>query len=141
MAEARRLCTLLRRFLEMKPVMDNPPPQDFDAWNDPEFSIRWAMREKPASSSSLMSAENNQSGRREIRSRWRTRSLFIALLVIWMELLLDPTIGRMLWDAALGFGITLGGPGAGNRSGPDGLRPFRGGRSPPCMAASGQPLA
>ena len=56
--------------------MTPPPPQDFDAWNDPEFSSRWAMREKPASSASPLSAENDQSG-------------------------------RMLRDAALGFGITL----------------------------------
>ena len=65
------------------------------------------MREKPASSASPLSAENDQSGRKELRGRWRTRSLLIALLLIWLELLLDPTVGRMLWDAALGFGITL----------------------------------
>jgi len=87
--------------------MTPPPPQVFDAWNDPEFSSRWAMREKPASSSSPLSAENNQSGRKKLRGRWRTRSLLIAFLVIWLELLLDPTVGRMLWDVALWFGITL----------------------------------
>ena len=87
--------------------MTPPPPQDFDAWNDPEFSSRWALREKPASSSSPLSAENNQSGWKELRGRWRTRSLLIAFLLIWLELLLDPTVGRMLWDVALGFGITL----------------------------------
>jgi hypothetical protein len=42
-----------------------------------------------------------------LRSRWRTRSLLIAFLLIWLELLFDPTLGRMLWNAALGFGITL----------------------------------
>ncbi|HKM56976.1 MAG TPA: hypothetical protein VJY33_26455, partial [Isosphaeraceae bacterium] len=78
--------------------MTPPPPQDFDAWNNPEFSRRWATREKAASSSSPSSAENNQSGRKELRGRWRSRSLLIAFLLIWLELLFDPTVGRMLWD-------------------------------------------
>ena len=52
-------------------------------------------------------AEISQVGQKPLRGRWRTRSLLVALLVVWMGLLLDPTVGRMFWDAALGFGITL----------------------------------
>ena len=87
--------------------MDYPLPQDRDAGNDLEFSTRWAMRERCANSSSPRSVEISQAGRKPLRGRWRTRSLLVALVVVWMGLLLDPTVGRMFWDAALGFGITL----------------------------------
>ncbi len=65
------------------------------------------MRAKSTSSSSPLSTEENRSSRKLLRGRWRTRSLLIALLMVWLALLLDPIVGRMLWDAALGFGITL----------------------------------
>jgi hypothetical protein len=66
------------------------------------------MREKSASSASPLSSENNQSGRKQLRGRWRTRSLLIALLVIWLGLLLDPITGPLFLSVALGVGITLG---------------------------------
>ena len=88
--------------------MDHPLPQDRDAGNDPEFSTRWATGEQCGNSSSPQSAEISQAGRKPLlRGRWRTRSILIALLVVWMGLLLDRTVGRMFWDAALGLAITL----------------------------------
>ncbi len=87
--------------------MDHLPPQGFGAWDGPGFSLRRTMRAKPTSPSSPLSMEKNRSSRKPLRGRWRTRSLLIALLMVWLALLLDPMVGRMLWDAALGFGLTL----------------------------------
>jgi hypothetical protein len=87
--------------------MDHLPPKGFGTWDDPGFSPRKAMRAKSTIPSSPLSTEENRSSRKPLRSRWRTRSLLIALLVVWLALLLDPSVGRMLWEAALGFGITL----------------------------------
>jgi hypothetical protein len=74
--------------------MDQPPSRSFDASNDPEFSPRGIVGRK-------------QSRRNELRARWRIRSLLIAFLVIWAVLLLDPMVGRVLWNVALGFATTL----------------------------------